>query len=120
MIMTTGAGPTLTIRPHPLGEAWGTVMESNDPWYRLFRALADLFLAGEIDEDELYDQAVHWLGHGERVDHLRDAYPAAAWIEGKIALACMEPDCLCDSYREQPCGCPPMDRRARLRDLMGV
>jgi hypothetical protein len=108
----------ITLHLLPNGE---TQMSSNDPWYRLFRALADLYLAGEIDIDELADQSTHWLGSGPRIDRLREMYPAAASLEGKIALTWMEPCCPHDPH--VGCECPPLtddDWRARLRDLIGA
>lgn len=115
MIAQTGSsGTTVTILPN--GE---TRLSSNDPWYRLFRALADLYLTGEIDIDQLAEQSTQWLSSGPQIDRLREMYPAAVALEGKIALAWMEPDCLCDIYRETACGCSPIDRRERLRELIG-
>lgn len=119
-MQTTTGSSSLTVRPHPLGPEWGTIVEANDPWYRLFRALADLYLAGEIDLDELSEHSTRWLHSGQRIDYLRERYPSASALEGKIALTWMEPDCLCDIYREAACGCPPMDRQERLRQLMGL
>lgn len=117
MIATqTGTAATSTITILPNGE---TVLSGNDQWYRLFRSLADLYLAGEIELDELADQSTHWIGSGPQLDYLKEHYPAAKFLEGAIALTWMEPDCLCDIYREKPCGCPPMDRRERLRELIG-
>jgi hypothetical protein len=55
-MMTTGSnGVTARMGTH--GE---TILSSSDPWYRLFRAIADLFLAGEITIDDLQDEEVRW------------------------------------------------------------
>lgn len=120
MIATqTGTAATATITILPNGE---TVMSSNDPLYRFLRAAAELFIAGEIDIEELQDIESRWStvykpGVGSFMREI--ACPAARKILGSIALAWMEPDCLCDIYREKPCGCLPMDRRERLRELIG-
>lgn len=86
-------------------------MSSNDPWYRLLRALADLFIDGEINVEE--------LSNGIRHDHPENyACPAARHVLSSIYLAIDEPSCLCDPYSETRCQCPPSDRRARLRELI--
>lgn len=90
-------------------------MHSTDPWYRLFRALADLFIAGEIDTEELSD--------GIRHDH-PDQYtcPAARHVLSSIYLALDEPACEHGGNQIGViiCNCPPADRRARLRELIGA
>jgi hypothetical protein len=113
-VRTGTSSATVTVLPN--GEAY---LSSGDPWYRLFRALADLYLDGEIDADDLYSDIIGWIGNGPRLDYLQEHYPAAKALEGKIALAMIEPGCPCDPYRETPCECEPLDRRARLRELIG-
>src|SRR5690242_158217 len=106
------ASHTLTLRPHPLGDEWGTVMSSTDPWYRYLRAVAELFLAGEIDVSRMQMM---------EVGHARDAdCPAARQLRNFLSLTWMEPKCAHDFYKG--CDCPELtddDRRARLRELMG-
>ena len=118
--MTASSSITATILPN--GE---THLSSNAPWYRLFRAIADLYLAGEIEEEELSEQESHWAVilssdiNKPAVTEREFSCPAAKALLGKIALAMMEPDCPCDPYRTERCDCPPFDRRARLRELIG-
>ena len=122
MICTTGAGPTVTIRPHPLGQEWGTVLGSNDPWYGLFRGVAEVFLAGEIDATELACQVSHWSITGDRQQR-EIACPAARQLLEHMILAVDEPSCICiANWDGPPCirNCEPMDRHARLRQLMGI
>ena len=125
MLLTTTAGPTVTIRPHPHGADWGMVLESNDPLYRYLRAAVDLFLAGLLDTDELADIEMRWSvrhenGASFRREHTCPAVQRLLWL---IALALMEPSCICvANWDGPPCirGCEPLDRQARLRELIGA
>jgi hypothetical protein len=118
----TGAS-SLTIHILPNGES---VLSSADPLYRYLRALAELFIAGVIDADELSEHEHRWStvykpGDGYFVREI--GCPAAKQLLGSIALALMEPSCICiANWDGPPCirNCEPMDRRARLRALMGV
>lgn len=121
---TTGAGHAVTIRPHPRGSEWGTVMESNDPWYRYLRAVAELYIAGEIDTDQMGDSAMF-----ARLDGNKDrplSCPAAQRLAGQMIGAWAEPPCVCWAYQDgPPCirQCVQVtedDRREHLRDLMGL
>ena len=108
----TSADPTVTV----LAEDGETVLTSNDPWYRLLMAWADLYLAGEIDEHELMTSAVHY-------DARDFACPAARQVCVALTLAMYEPGCICiANWEGPPCvrECVPLDRRERLRELLGV
>lgn len=91
-------------------------LSSSDPWYRLFRSLAELFLAGEIDLETLQDHEVRWS-----MDRREYACPAAREMLAMLGHAWMEPTCLHDPY--VGCHCAPKtddDVRARLRGMMGL
>ena len=112
MTARTGAGPTFTVW---IGEGVQTV-PSNDLWYRHLTALADLYIVGEIDNQELSDAI-------PRREPAALACPAARAVLGALLLAMDEPSCLCvANWEAPPCvrGCVPMDRRERLRELLGV
>ncbi len=91
-------------------------MSSADPWYRYLRALSDLFIAGEIDTDELSERLRH--------DHPENyTCPAAQHVLRSIYLALDEPACIHGGNISGPpivCDCPDPDRRARLRELIGA
>jgi hypothetical protein len=108
MHTTTGTGLTYVIR-----EGGHVVMTSTDRWFRYLRALADLFLAGEIDADYLGAQVAP-LGPSDVL-----TCPAARHILRSIYLAIDEPDCL-HQGGTIACTCEPMDRRARLREMVGT
>lgn len=93
-----------------------THIASGDPWYWLFRSLAELFLAGEIDLETLQDHEVRWSA-----DDRKYACPAAREMLAMLGHAWMEPTCLHDPYIG--CHCPSKtdeDVRARLRQMMGL
>ena len=115
MTIAVNSTNSVTLHVLPNGES---VMSSNDLWYRLFRAFADLYLAGEIDADTLDGEITSWSMTADRKSR-QFACPAATQIVGRITLAMVEPDCPCDPYRETACSCPPADRRQRLLDLIG-
>lgn len=111
---TGGNAITVRLNPHLDGE---TILESNDPWYRWLRATAELFLSGEIDANELSGMIV------EIVDDRGTFDPAGRQLYGSLMLAWGEPSCICiANWEGPPCirGCEPLDRRARLRELMGL
>lgn len=114
--LTTTAASNLTYVVRDKGRV--VSMFSNDPYYRLFRAMADLFIAGQVDADDVSMMVGRWahLMHDGKLT----SCPAAAHVMRSMTLAVDEPSCLCDPYRENPCDCEPMDRRARLRELLGA
>lgn len=121
-VATTGSSAvTVTILPN--GEAR---LSSSDPWYRFFRALADLYLAGEIELEDLSEMETRWTMRfnsdlNEPAIVLREfACPAARELVSLIGLTCIEPECLCDPYKDNPCSCPPADHRDTLRQRIGA
>lgn len=114
MATVTGSN-AITVRPHPLGEDYGTLLESIDPWYRYFRAVAELFIAGEIDIRELQYATA---------DPREPSCPAARDIRNKMANVWAAPNCLCDPYtRMESCNCWKLTeeyRRQWLRELIGA
>jgi hypothetical protein len=111
---TTGSSLTCVIRD----DGRVVSMTSTDPWYRLIRAFADLFLAGAITGEELQIQEIAWAQdrHDGRITD-----PAALDVLGALGLTWMEPCCPHDPY--VGCACPPLtddDRRARLREMIGA
>lgn len=112
MQATLSAGPSTTIIIRDGGRV--VSMSSVDPYYRYFRALADLFIANEITEAAFREKMPH--DHPEVY-----ACPAARHVVGSIYLAMDEPACLCDPYAPPtPHDCPDPDRRARLKELIGA
>lgn len=114
MQVSTNSNHGVTVRVAASGES---VLESPSPWYRLFRALADLYLTGELDGESLLTEMVGW---SVTADGLERDYgcPAARELNSRICLALWEPKCGC---RDEDCGCPELtedDRRARLRELI--
>jgi hypothetical protein len=110
-MMKTGSD-SVTVRMLLNGE---TIMESGSPWFRLFRSLADLYISGEISTEELEDHETQWTGR------IIPDLPAARLLQ-LIGLALIEPSCMCvANWEAPPClkGCEPMDRRARLAELIG-
>ena len=113
----TGVSSSTTIMALPNGE---TRMSSNDPLYRYLRAAADLFIAGSMDADELVSIELRWSMDGRQDREI--ACPAARRLLELIVVALMEPSCICiANWDGPPCirGCVPMDRRERLRELIG-
>jgi hypothetical protein len=113
MLETTSTN-AVTVSILPNGE---THLSSSSPWYRLFKAIADLFLAGAIDTKECYEMLTphisRWADDGEF------ECPAAKQVYGSLMLAFWEPKCGHDFYKG--CDCPELtddDRRARVRELM--
>lgn len=109
---TTNAAITYTWQQDggPL-QCWSTT-----PWFRFFRAAADLCITEQLDFDAFSDVVEPFLHLGV-TGAISD--PAACALLRGITLAIDEPSCLCDPYREAPCTCEPMDRRERLRQLIG-
>lgn len=126
MTTITGSDST-TVRIAPDGT---TVVEHGCAWCRLFRAIADLFLAGEIDIDEFSNEEGHWstVFRGGRAYRREIACPIAGRLLNAMALTWMEPGCACDPLRDPryidpTCKHPEPtddDRRERLRELMGL
>jgi hypothetical protein len=115
MLETTTGTSAVTITILPNGQ---TRMSSSDPFYRLFKAIVDLFLDEQIDFAEFYEAVTPYLGrYADDEIHC----PAARALYGNISLAWMEPSCICiANWDGPPCirGCEPLDRRARLRELI--